>query len=326
MITVTGLDVESFDKLLDLFQPYFDRYTPHNRDGNIVLKRRREKRGRKRLIDACTCLALSLYYLRTKGSMFSCQAFFGLTATPLSIWLRFSKRILILVLGNKEDIKVKMPSDEEVNELAAVIRYHYPSLDEHFCVGDGLKLSIEAPDDDLIQSQFYNGWTHGHYVTNLFFFAPDGMIICAVINAAGSLHDSTLAEMGPYQKLQEVFERTGKKCVMDSAFAAGSHDFILKSSQMYGKDTCIVQDLAEHRKLTDATSVRQAAEWGMRARQGSFPRITDKFPYEDGRGERHETLKLVVLIYNFRCKYVGLNHLRNSFVPNWSKDAKYLVC
>jgi hypothetical protein len=41
---------------------------------------------------------------------------------------------------------------------------------------DGLKVTVHKPTDDIMQSHFYNGWTHGHYIANLFLFTPDGHI------------------------------------------------------------------------------------------------------------------------------------------------------
>jgi len=68
---------------------------------------------------------------------------------------------------------------------------------------------------------FFNGWTHSHCMTNLFIFAPDGIVIAGVVNAPGSVHDSSLAEWGGiYQLLVANHERNGGWCVMDSAFAS----------------------------------------------------------------------------------------------------------
>jgi hypothetical protein len=74
-----------------------------------------------------------------------------------------------------------------------------------------------------------------------------------------------------------------------------------------------------------ATSMRQAAEWGMQALQGSFPRLQDTFPFKDSPGEQLETLQMIMLLCNFRCKNVRLNQLWNTFVVEWSKDAQYLM-
>jgi len=64
----------------------------------------------------------------------------------------------------------------------------------------------------------------------------------------------------------------------------------------------------------------------MRGIQGAFPRLKDAIKYEvDGGSERRMMLKLVVLLYNFRLEHVGLNQIRNTYVPEWSKGASYFV-
>ena len=47
----------------------------------------------------------------------------------------------------------------------------------------------------------------------------------------------------------------------------------------------------------------------MRGFQGSFPRLKDRFHYEE-TGERLLMLLTVVHLYNFNTRYVGLNQIR----------------
>jgi hypothetical protein len=79
-------------------------------------------------------------------------------------------------------------------------------------------MNIQAPTNDLDQSQFYNAWTHGHYVSNIFVFALDGKIICAVTNSPGRFHDSTVADYGIHEKLEFPYDEYNAKTVADSAF------------------------------------------------------------------------------------------------------------
>jgi hypothetical protein len=90
-----------------------------------------------------------------------------------------------------------------------------------------------------------------------FIFAPDGLIIFAVINAPGSIHDSTLAEWGDfYSIMDEIHDDCAGKCCMDSAFAGTRNAAIIRSSEdVYGKNALEVLINRE------ATSLRQAAEW-----------------------------------------------------------------
>jgi DDE superfamily endonuclease len=168
---------------------------------------------------------------------------------------------------------------------------------------------------------YYNGWHHCHYVTNVLVFSVDGRIIHGIMNAPGSLHDSTLAEWGGiYDALEEVYDRTGGVCCVDSAFASANAPYLIKSSD----NTTICGDALKLVRQEQATLLRQAAEWGMRAIQGAFPRMKDAIHIEEN-GERAVILNLLPLLYNYRLSKVGLNQLRNVYVPSWSVDASFLV-
>ena len=216
---------------------------------------------------------------------------------------------------------VPIPSKEKIKFYQEAIAARHSSLTNVYCFADGLKLPFQSCDDLNEQSMYYNGWTHGHYVTNLFVFGADGRIIEAVMNVPGSVHDSTLAVWGgTYAKLKRVYEETGGICAVDSAFAASNAPYLIKSSQ----DIMAANSAAEMVKLTEATSLRQAAEWGMRAIQGSMPRLKEPIHYEMN-GERKRILKLVPLLYNIRLARVGLNQIANTYVPNWSRDSSYYI-
>ena len=68
------------------------------------------------------------------------------------------------------------------------------------------------------------------------------------------------------------------------------------------------------RENQDATSMRQSAEWGMRALQSSFPRLKDRFVYEE-QGERKVMLRMILLLYNIRARKVGINQIQNVYMP-----------
>jgi hypothetical protein len=59
--------------------------------------------------------------------------------------------------------------------------------------------------------------------------------------------------------------------------------------------------------------MRQSVEWGMRAIQSSFPRLKDRFVYEEN-GERKLMLKMMILLYNLRARKVGINQMRNTYM------------
>ena len=62
----------------------------------------------------------------------------------------------------------------------------------------------------------------------------------------------------------------------------------------------------------------------MHALQGSFPRLRDRFQYEEN-GERKAMLLTIVLLYNLRVNKVGINQILNTYMPVLSKDTNYYI-
>ena len=324
LITVTGFDHATFQHILDLFEPYYSFYTPwtRNNDGHNYQRLLRKKKGRPRKVSATGCLGLVLAWYRFKGAQWIMQGWFGFTGCQTNVWLRFGRRMLIKALHKHPDCVVTMPStNEEVKRLMSAVNARHPSLKRVYCVADGLKIHFQACSDLEEQGMFYNGWQHGHYITNLFVFSASGRIIDAVMNIPGSVHDSTVAIWGgTYQRLQEMYDKHGAVCCVDSAFASNEVPYLIRSAQ----DVNIAKTANEMIQMKEATSLRQAAEWGMRAIQGSMPRLTEAMKFET-RGERRRVLKLVPLLYNLRLERVGLNQIANTYVPSWSRDLAYYI-
>jgi len=125
---------------------------------------------------------------------------------------------------------------------------------------------------------------------------------------------------GVYDRLRNRYNRHGGKCVMDSAFCSRGNAFVIKSAQ----DVTLGEDANEYTMLREATSMRQAAEWGMRALQGSFPRLKARLKYEEN-GERKCIIQCIMLVYNFRARYCGINQIRTTFMPYLDRDCEALI-
>jgi hypothetical protein len=318
LITMCGLNHHSFSQLHDLFQPLFNVYSPYSQKGRVIAPLE-QPGGKPRLLSSVQCLGLALAWTRTRESYFVLQVIFGLTNGHLSLWLRYGRRLIIQVLHNHPLAKVRMPTDEEVAEYELAISAKYPALPHCWGAIDGLKVQLQKAGHKTTQNNFYNGWTHGHYVSNLFLFSPDGKVRASYINAPGTWHDSHLANQGNiYRLVDDLYQRTGSRIVADSAFAANHRPSILTSRQNnVDNQGNIPQRSDVHRQ---ATSVRQMAEWGMRGLQGSFPRLKDRILYEE-RGERRLILHMIVLLYNFRASTVGQNQIQSSFMPHLNRSA-----
>ena len=146
MITLTGLDCISFNKFESEFEPYFHQLTPLTDDGEMRLVKAQKfmvRTGRTRSITHADCLALMLIWLRTRGSTFTLQMMFGLTATSISKYLWFSHCLLIHILSNHKDAKASIPLNDKVEEYTAAVASKHPLLKDVWMTMDGHKLYLK---------------------------------------------------------------------------------------------------------------------------------------------------------------------------------------
>ncbi len=317
LLNCCAVDHATFRELLALFKPVYDKFTVDGRSNKIrplVFSANGEPIGRQRDLDAIGALGLVLFWFRTRGSVARAISMaFGLTGSQVYRWLKFARKVLLFVLQDVQVAKVCSPQDNEVEAYVAAIAQRYPLAGERrvWAAIDGLKLRLEQSSNYAVQNEYYNGWTGSTYVNSVFLFAPDGRIRMCTINAPGSWHDSTQASYGLYDRMKEVFNRTGARVVVDSAFSSGATDnYLIKSSQMMPIGATFEQ-LQLNR---EATSVRQLSEHGMRMIQGQFPRLKDNMKFEDF-GDRKVILNLMVLLYNYQTAKIGINTILNTFMP-----------
>ena len=322
LIAMTGFDHASFAHLEDRFTWFFNNYSPWLQHGVRGIRKLEHDRsvdphGRPRMLDARMNLGLVLFWTRSRGANRTMELIFGLTGTPCYKWLYFGRRILIKVLIEERQAQIILPHEQDIEVYKAAIVGRHPHLRDVAFTADGVKLSLECAGDDPTENQFYNGWTHDHYVSAILLFAPDGTIPAAVYNAPGTMHDSTVADYGEmYAKLQLLWDRYRAKTVIDSAFNLEDHPFLIKSSsEDQGRDA---QELLMY---ADATSLRQSSEWGMSGFKRSFPRLLDRLHWEE-TGERKVIVQLMILLYNFRSRRVGINEILNTYMPNLSVEAQ----
>jgi hypothetical protein len=128
------------------------------------------------------------------------------------MYLRFGRRVIVEALKSDPLAKIAIPSNEEIASYKEAVGAIYPLLYDVWSTMDGLKLYLQQSANTEIQACFYNGWTHGHYVTSVFVFCPDGTIPIAFFNVPGSVHVSQVAHWGKvYDKLGAVYDETGGK-------------------------------------------------------------------------------------------------------------------
>ena len=314
LITLTGFDCASFNQLHERFCQFFNCLTPHmSKDGKLTFLKRQiggqlVSHGRKWIITSDTCLGLLLVYNRTTVTIYTLSCLFGVSSTAVSLYTRFARLIVLRILKYHPDAKITLPSNQKVAEYKQAICAKYPLLTDVYSVCDGFKISIQAAGQHHEQIRFYNGWQKGHCVSNIFVFVPDGTIIAVAACCPGSMHDSYVADLGfIYSKLEEVHDRVpgGAQCVMDSAFCSVGRPYVIKSIQSIHRAV----NAQDYLMLEQATSMRQAAEWGMYALRSSFGRLQGTLRYET-KGQRNKIIESIVLLHNWRANTVGINQIK----------------
>jgi hypothetical protein len=204
-------------------------------------------------------------------------------------------RLLFKLLKEEVDARVEIPSVEEIAEYKDVVNRNFPALNGCWCVMDGLKIPIQKSGDESTQNAYYNGWLHSHFVGCVFVFAPSGVIVACTLNALGCWHDILIAaSAGLYDKLKLVYDTTSGIAVVDSAFLKKRCPFLIKSGKRKPGETMLQTPIRRQ-----ATSLRQSAEWGMRAIQGSFPHLKDKLFFSQTIANRNVFLHLIPMLLNF---------------------------
>ena len=103
--------------------------------------------------------------------------------------------------------------------------------------------------------------------------------------------------------------------MVDSAFKLTQSDHLIQSAQ---GDPCLSNVThGEHCRAialnSQATSLRQLSEHGMRMIQGQFPRLKDNMQHEEA-GERKIIMHLMILLHNCQTAKVGINQILSSFM------------
>lgn len=212
------------------------------------------------------------------------------------------------------DCRIKWPSLEEQIELDRLIQEREPSLHVHaigFIDGCSFPCGANATVDE--QNAYYNGWKSGTFVNNVFVFSPTGKIIFASINAPGSWHDASITgDLFP-MLLNERITLRNMGVIADTAFPrsgplARKIHVGLRAEDISADGAVAATEIFRHAIIT---SLRQAAEWGMRALQGTFGRL--KSSLQSDKKSRHDLILSILLLHNFRTEHVGFNQIATVF-------------
>ncbi|GLE03372.1 hypothetical protein PINS_up012262 [Pythium insidiosum] len=326
-ILTTGLDVSTFEYLLEGFEETWNSMPVPRDDVSTHGQPRRS-------LSAAGALGLILQYLNSTMPEYSLHQIFAITPTVCSRYLELVMDILQRHLRSLPEYIIAWPSNEETfKDYASMIELRHPSLENAFCFVDGLNIPVATSLHENVQNAYYNGWTCSHYCSCVFAFAPNGRIIFASLNAPGSWHDATIAR-DLYSKL---LDRTPENyfAIADTAFPRnqsrmqGRIKTPIKSNDKLPRELHAQGRLDELQELmrfnSELVSARQAAEWGMRAFQGSFARLKMPLPADDHE-YRYRILEICARLHQLRTVRVGINQIRNVYERIWrDEDANALV-
>ncbi|KAI7944016.1 hypothetical protein MJO28_011544 [Puccinia striiformis f. sp. tritici] len=266
-VTTMGIDVATFDNLLDRFEPLWNTITLPRNDVNP----NGHPKCARRSLDAAGCLGL----------------FSGTTPARI-VWPN---------------------SEAQIRPFAQTIGKKFPLLENCFGFLDGLNLPVfVAEDDDSIMA-----------------FAPDGTIMYAILNAPGSWHDSAIARP-LYDRLLN-HTPPGYRIISDTVFPRKSESLqsrILAPVKRGDRLPETPQTFSRMKFLNEQlVSARQAAEWGMRALQGSFARLKLPMPAADHE-QRLCILQTVCHLHQLRCCMVHINQTATVYDLVW--DENHILC
>jgi len=209
---------------------------------------------------------------------------------------------------------------------------------------DGTVMDIQRPGDADLQELYYSGYYGGHKINNVFVFAPTGVIIAAEYNCPGTLFSplvltpffdaGSFHDVRASQRIYQVLLDDAKtpppfKLAADSGFQsrlmACKIATPLKENQFSDDPDVQAEQKEVQRRIV---RVRQACgelsssksiyicpslEWGMRALKGSFPRLKTELTWD--KHHRRAIIELCLLLHNVRVRLVGVNQLRNYYLP-----------
>lgn len=303
-LTTMGLDMASFECLLSLFEYNYSLFAP-----------RTSVRGRKTMLSCEDMLALALHYLSSQAEQNLIGRLFGLTPASTSRYLWNSMQVLIHTLREMPEAQIQFPTYDEMRILSSRLTEVEPSIRHVFGFVDGLNSPINDPQDPFEQNAYYNGWLSGCFVSAVILYGVDGRILWVNFNAPGSWHDSKIA-----RKLYDILIANCPEpfaILADTAFPRSEELRTkilspLKENEIdnLSRDDCEVR--AQSRVIT---SVRQAAEWGMRTVQSVNPRLKVHLPSD--KSKRAMLLEICFRLHNVRASFNLPNQIRNVY---WNSE------
>jgi hypothetical protein len=267
-------------------------------------------------MDTYGVLGLALHYLNSSMGQKTLCVIFGLTPAACNrlLWRGLHALQSAFRANAVPEAELRWPSLLEMQRLSELVLAREPLLSAYrpFAFMDGLRVQVQNSDDRTEQNAYYSGMEGHACIGNVFVFAADGCIIWWRGNCPGSWHDITIASH--FLASWRDSAPQPYRIVADSGFIR--HDLndcllLSRSAAALLRSDINEQQLAVQQAIT---SVRQAAEWGMRALQGCYGRLHTVLSSDHQR--RACILECIAHLHNFQTRTVGVNQIRTVFDPD----------
>lgn len=146
-----------------------------------------------------------------------------------------------------KEARIHWPVDDDFQEYNDLVLARHPLLVGAFGTIDGLNLPAQTSQDQEIENATFNGWLQDHFISSIFAFGAEGVIIACNLNAPGSWHDSCVA-CPIYEKLHL---RTPERyyLVTDTAFPRGTDQIAGRIKAPMKDGARLPVDHAEHENV-----------------------------------------------------------------------------
>lgn len=91
-----------------------------------------------------------------------------------------------------------MPNRHDVRQCQQGVYKRRPRLCHVYTVAHDLQVHLEDADNEIRLKKHYNGWKHDYFFGGVYGFSAKGLNLECVLNAPGSMHDSTFSDRGVF--------------------------------------------------------------------------------------------------------------------------------
>lgn len=155
-------------------------------------------RSRRSLLKFIDLLGISLWYLKSRETLYSLCSNFEVIDSTIGAWLEHGQEVLRQVVCDQHNpsFERRWSTFEEMKQSCSLLdsdRVNEQHLKGIFAVTDGGRMPCADSKDNNMQNAYIEGFTQGVDVTNLLGYNFFGKLIHTAVNFLGSWHETKLA-------------------------------------------------------------------------------------------------------------------------------------